>query len=627
MLRATFDLETDDLLDKLTKIHSLVIRDLDSDKVLSFADQENYFPISEGLEILARLELIVGHNCIKFDIPAIKKLHPDWSPRGIVRDTLVMGRFLWAHVEQGDWARYNAGRMKREHIGKHSLEAWGYRLGVLKGDYAKREDAWKEWSVEMQRYCENDTLVQKQLYLRCEKEIAATGGEYPSELEHELAWYLAQMERNGIPFDMEKALALQSTLSARREELRKELVAQYGSWTATAGKPFVPKRDNKKLGYTKGVPVQKYKTVEFNPASRDHIAKVLTEQHGWVPEEYTDGGKPKVDDAALEKLENIPAAAKIVEYLLVQKRLGQLAEGDQEKAWLAVATNQGREGGLLTGVYHIHGSVNQNGAVTHRATHSYPNLAQVPKVGSEYGQECRELFYVPEGWIMLGADASGLELRCLAHYMARYDDGAYGRLILEGDVHAANRDALGLAGKEGRDKSKTFIYAWLYGAGDWKIGHTLDPLLDNEEKAALGKKKKAQFLKNTPALKHLSEAVKEKVFDPKYLLMPDGRRAWMRHQHAALNTLLQGAGAIICKAWIVEFSRRMTARFGPQGWGGKWAALLWIHDEIEVAVRPEIAEEAKQIAVESIRHITQLFSWRLPLDGEARLGRTWADVH
>lgn len=549
-----------------------------------------------------------------------------------------MARFLWAHVEEGDWARFRVGKMKREHIGMHSLEAWGYRLGVLKGDYGKREDAWAEWSVEMQRYCENDTLVTKALFLRCDKEVETQGAQYPSELEHELAWYLAQMERNGVPFDMEKALTLQATLAARREELRKELVAEFGWWYAPNG-VVTPKRPNRNKGTYAGCPYTKLKVVEFNPSSRDHIAQRLQKLYGWEPVEFTDGGKPKVDETTLEGLAHIPAAKKIIEYLCVQKLLGQLAEGDAKKAWLSVATNASREGGAITGCYHIHGSVNQNGAVTHRATHSYPNLAQVPKVMSDkdgnwiygyegrWGAECRELFYVPEGWVMLGADASGLELRCLAHYMARYDDGAYGRLILEGDVHSANRDALGLEGKEGRDKSKTFIYAWLYGAGNWKIGHILDPLLPNEEKELLGKRKKAQFLKNTPALGHLSEAVKAKVLNPKYLLMPDGRRSWVRHQHAALNTLLQGAGAIICKAWIVEFSRRMTDRFGPQGWGGKWAALLWIHDEIEVAVRPEIAEEARQIAVDSIRYITQHFSWRIPLDGDARLGRTWADVH
>lgn len=615
------------MLDSLTKIHSLVIRDISTDTVLSFADQPGYQSIAAGLEALANADLIVGHNCIKFDIPAILKLYPAWKLEdGIVRDTLVLTRYLWAHIEEGDYGRAHAGKLPKKLIGSHSLEAWGYRLGVLKGDYGKQKGAWAEWSVDMQRYCENDTLVTKTLYNRTQDEVITQGSAEPVELEHNLAWYLAQMERNGVPFDMEKAIALQATLAARREEVRAELVREFGSWFASNGVTN-PKRSNQRKGSYAGAPYTKTKLVEFNPSSRDHTAKVLKERYGWIPKDFTDGGRPKVDETTLEGLAHIPAAAKVIEYLLVTKRLGQLAEGHQEKAWMAAATNAGAEGGKLTGLYHIHGSVNQNGAVTHRATHSRPNLAQVPRVGSPYGQECRELFYVPKGWTMLGADAAGLELRCLAHYMAKYDEGAYGRLILDGDVHSANRDALGLEGKAGRDVAKTFIYAWLYGAGAWKIGHILDPLAADDAKEGLGKRKKAQFLKNTPALKMLSEAAKAAAEGPHYIRMPDGRRSYIRHAHAALNTLLQGAGAIICKAWIVEFSRRMTTRFGPQGWGGDWAALLWIHDEIEVAVRLDIAEEAQQIAVESIRSITEHFKWRLPLDGEARLGGTWASVH
>jgi DNA polymerase-1 len=346
-------------------------------------------------------------------------------------------------------------------VGSHSLKAWGYRLGVLKGNYGDRQDAWERWTPEMQRYCENDTLVTKVLYQRCQQAIGDQNAQFASDIEHELAWYLAQQERNGAPFNMEAAVALQAKLSAKREVIGKELREQFGSWLARNGKPVTPKRDNKKKGVFVGAPYTKLKVVEFNPGSRDHFSKILQERFGWEPQDFTDGGKPKMDDAALESLEHIPAAAKVVEYLLIDKRLGQLAEGKQ--AWLKKATNTGPEGGLLTGMYHIHGSINQNGAITHRATHSNPNLGQVPKVGSPYGVESRSLFVVPPGWKLLGSDASGLELRCLAHYMAKWDEGAYGRTILEGrnedgtDIHSVNMRALGLSGKEGRNKAKTFI--------------------------------------------------------------------------------------------------------------------------------------------------------------------------
>lgn len=630
MNRAVFDLETDGFLDAVTKIHSLVIRDLDSDKVISCADQPGHTPVADGLEILSRMDLIVGHNCIKYDIPVIRKLHPEWSvDESKVRDTMTRTRFLWAHVKDADFKRAASGKLPAHLIGLHSLEAWGYRLGVNKGDYGKQEDAWEVWTPEMQRYCVQDTQVTKVLHQRCESELDKRLNYRADDIEHQLAWYLAQMERNGVPFNMDAATDLYSMLSARREELGRELREEFG-WWYTSGGVADPKRGNKNRGITEGCPYTRLKVVEFNPSSRDHIAARLQLLHGWQPTEFTNGGKPQVDEDTLAGLAHIPAAAKVIEYLMVVKRIGQLAEVSKSGKgipWLVAATDKGYQGGALTGCFHIHGSINQNGAVTHRATHAFPNLGQVPKVGKPHGLECRSLFTVPDGWVMLGSDASGLELRCLAHYMGFYDGGEYGKIILEADVHAANRDALELDGKEGRDKAKTFIYAFLYGSGPENLGALLEPTWTPEKQKALGMKLRKRFLKNLPALDYLIDSVKAKANDPGYVIMPDGRRSYVRSAHAALNTLLQGAGAIICKLWIIEFSKRMTERFGPQGWDGLWAALLWVHDEIEVAVRPEIAEEAKQVAIDSIRAITEAFEWRIPLDGEAQLGKTWADVH
>src|SRR5690606_27698447 len=245
------------------------------------------------------------------------------------------------------------------------------------------------------------------------------------------------------------------------------------------------------------------------------------------------------------------------------RSISQLAEGDQ--AWLKVERN-GK----------IHGSVNPNGAVTGRATHAYPNVAQVPAVrkgkkdgetvilyGGEggYGWECRELFTVPDGWSLVGSDASGLELRCLAHFMARYDGGKYGKVLLEGDIRSENQKAAGL---HTRDNAKTFIYAFLYGAGDAKIGKIV------KKGPADGKRLKAKFLAKTPALKRLIEAVRNAA-KRGYLIGLDGRQLHVRSAHAALNTLLQSAGALVCKKWLVMVEEELQARGLKHGWDGDYA--------------------------------------------------------
>jgi DNA polymerase I-like protein with 3'-5' exonuclease and polymerase domains len=352
---------------------------------------------------------------------------------------------------------------------------------------------------------------------------------------------------------------------------------------------------------------------------------------------FTDSGKPQVDENAVRGLP-YPIIPDLLEYLLLDRRLGQLAEG--KEAWFKHATDTRALGGMITGMFHIHGSCNPGGTVTHRCSHAYPNLGQVPKVGKPWGEECRALYTVPEGWVQMGADESGLELRCLAHYMGKYDNGVYARTIVEGnnadktDIHSVNQRALGLPDEpadgrttKGRDAIKTYFYAYLYGAGDLKLGKILYPGKSETQQQKLGAASRKRFLGGLPALKLLTDELDKKVREQGYLRLPDGRLAYIRHAHAALNTLLQGAGAVISKRWTVEFSDRMTARFGPQGWNGKWAALGFIHDEIQVAVRPEIQEEACLIAVEAARYITEVFQWRCPLDGEAKLGGNWKETH
>jgi len=286
---------------------------------------------------------------------------------------------------------------------------------------------------------------------------------------------------------------------------------------------------------------------------------------------------------------------------MLNKRLGQLATGKQ--AWLKLVKND-----------KLHGRVNHMGAVTSRCTHSNPNMAQVPGVHAPYGQQCRELFTVHNSYRLLGADASGLELRCLAHYMANYDGGAYGREILKGDIHTANQKAAGL---ETRNQAKTFIYGFLYGSGDEKTGQIIG------KGAKEGKAIKKKFLDKTPALKKLREAV-NRAAERGWIKGLDGRRLPVRHAHAALNTLLQSAGAIICKRWYVI----MEDLFRANGYTEEDVAIVaFVHDEVQLQVRKEIADDIGELILKAMKDTEIYYEFKCELDAEYKVGRNWADTH
>ena len=640
MKHVVFDVETDGLLDATTRLHCLVLRDMDSDRVVSCTDSApGFHSIAEGLELLSSAEKLYGHNAVKFDRKVIEKLYPGFQFNGKLLDTYVACATRWAHIKDSDWARAARGTLPKKLIGKQTLEAWGYRLGVAKVG-VEIED-WSQWTPLMQARCESDTAVTKALVQRI---IAAGVTPESMETEHELAYYLFQQERNGWPFNVEEAVKLQASLAAKRQTLDQELRTLFDPWQVSRGM-FLPKRDDKKRGYVKGVAVERFKTVEFNPGSRDHIANRLQKLYAWKPEVFTDGGKPKVDANILKGLK-YPPIEKLREYLIVADLLGSLAEGKQ--ALLKHLNPSAPAGGKLTGLVHIHGGVIQTGTITHRAAHIKPPLTQVPKVGKPFGAECRALFGVPKGWVQIGADASGLELRVLAHYMAKYDDGAYAKVLLEGDVHSITQQAFAEwvdEGKVGRDTSKTWKYAFLYGAGDEKLGkifitgasNALLPKLrkyaaNEDTLKALGTKSRSMFLKKLPALKYVVDWVQKEADKKGFLRSLDGRRVYVRSQHSALNTLIQTAGSLVCRRWMVTYNRALMQLFDTPpggGWLFPWAALGWFHDEDQLAVwdDPLVIEATKTVLVDSIRSMTDHFHFRCPLDGEAKVGANWATTH
>ena len=581
-----FDIETNGFLNVVTTIHCLVIKDTVTGEVSSYT-QDN---LKDGLEYLMHTpDLIAGHNVIKFDIPVIQKLYPWFTvDQSKVVDTLVLSRLIFSDLRERDGALIEQGVLPSKLWGSHSLKAWGYRLGILKGEYGAQENAWEVLTPEMLEYCIQDSEVTRQLLAKFD---SLEYSKQSIDLEHQVAWICAQMERNGWPFDVQGAAKLYTELVEKRTAILTQMRETFEPLVIDRG---FSEKTGKKL---------KDKVVEFNPGSRQHIADRLKTKYGWKPTEFTPSGQAKVDEDVLKALD-YPEAQVLAEYFLVEKRIGQIAEGDQ--AWLKLETN-GK----------VHGSINTNGAVTGRATHNSPNLAQVPGVRSPYGEQCRSFFKVLPGFKQVGADLSGLELRCLAHFMARWDEGEYGHELLNGDIHTKNQLAAGLPT---RDNAKTFIYGFLYGAGDAKIGSIVG------KGSKEGKILKEKFLNGVPALKNLRNAV-TKAAERGYLIGLDGRRIPIRSPHAALNSLLQGAGAIIAKQWIIESFAEAERRGLKCGWDGDFVLLGFIHDELQWAVREDRAEELGKFVIEAAATAGEHFKFKCPIGAEFKVGNNWADCH
>lgn len=625
-MRLLFDIETDGLLDQMTKIHCLVIKDLDSGVVrryLGNIEEPDDGCLVLGLRDLHEADLIAGHNIQGFDIPAIQKAYPWFQPKGQIRDTLLLSRLIWSDLKERDFELVKKNEaFPKNLIGSHGLKAWGYRLGCLKGTYGETND-WSTFSQEMLDYCVQDVEVTHKLWQLIESKNYS---EQAIELEHQFAAVIRLQERHGFGFDKAKAVELYAKLGQRRLELEKELAKACPGWSVEMktpdgyqvlnpdggvavfqtradaekmGKKWWPKGDLRRLAIARP---NKRKAIPFNPSSRDHIARFLIERYGWKPTKFTETGKPEIDESVLEALV-YPEAKLLSEYFMVEKRIGQIAEG--QNSWLKLEQN-GR----------IHGEVITNGAVTGRCTHSRPNVAQVPACGVPYGRECRALFIPRPGYSLVGWDASGLELRCLAHFMAAWDDGAYAKELLTGDIHTANQKAAGLPT---RNNAKTFIYAFLYGAGDAKIGSIVNG------GAKEGKALKAQFLAKTPALAKLKTAVSARAKQRGYLIGLDGRHLPIRSEHAALNTLLQSAGAVVMKKAKVIGYQRLLER--GLKWGQDWAQVASIHDEGQNEVRIGLEDVVGKTYVESLTAAGEAFGFKCRLDGEYKSGASWAATH
>jgi DNA polymerase I len=506
-------------------------------------------------EALRGSQSVVGHNLIGYDMPVLERLWGITVAPERVLDTLVLSRL------------YEPSKS-----GGHSLRNWGECLGFPKGDHTD----WSQLSQEMIDYCIRDVEVTEAVHQNLMQNMTCFS---PNciELEHKVQASVQQQEINGWTLDQPLARDLCATFKERMNEIEEELQQKFP--------PIVHERWSEKTGKQ-----LKDKVEVFNVGSRQQIAKRLSSL-GIRFDKVTEKGNPIVDEAVLETID-LPEAKVVSEYLMLQKRYAQV------NSWLEHVKEDGR----------VHGRVISNGAVTGRMTHQSPNMAQVPASHSPYGHECRSCWTVPEGKKLVGFDASGLELRMLAHYMKDED---YTNEIINGDIHTANQR---LAGLESRNQAKTFIYALLYGAGDEKLGSVAGG------GRTTGKKLRESFLNNLPSFAALKDRVSN-ASSRGYLTGLDGRRLLVRSEHSALNTLLQAAGAIVMKKALV-----ILDDYAKQ-WKLDYKIIGNIHDEVQSEVAEKDAEKFGWLAVECLKAAGLEFNLRCPLDGEYKVGTTWADTH
>ena len=575
-MNLVFDIETDDL--KATKVHCIVAQDVDTKEFYKFPPDK----LEEGYNFLQSADKLIGHNIIGFDIPMVEKFSDVKLTHKVV-DTLVLSR-LFNPIREGG----------------HSLASWGYRLNLPKIEF---ED-YTEYSTSMLNYCTRDVQLNTLVFEKLKRESKGFSQQSVS-LEQAVARILKQQETDGFLFDDKKAELLLAELREKMNTIEEEVhevfkpklvnikeVTPKLKQDGTLSKQGLTDEEYQERLYTDDItPFTRRKIQEFNLGSRKQIGEYLIE-FGWKPNKMTPTGQPMVDEKTLANIKEIPEARLIAKYLLLQKRIAQI------DSWFEAQQEDSR----------VHGFVIPNGTITGRMAHRSPNMAQVPNVKSPFGNECRACWIVKEGYKLIGIDASSLELRMLAHYMK---DEEFTNEIINGDIHTFNQK---LAGLKSRDQAKTFIYALIYGAGDGKLGSVVGG------SQAEGKRLRQHFFDNRPTFKALGDKVR-RAAQKKYVKGLDGRKIFVRHPHAALNTLLQGGGAIVMKRALAMLDSLIRL----QTLDAKFVAN--IHDEWQMEVREDIVDFVGQLAVDCIQTAGNYYNLLCPMDGEYKVGDNWSETH
>ena len=554
-MKCILDIETNGFLDDATTVHCIVAYDIDGKKPYVFKGDECRvrFP-----NFARNVSQFIMHNGLSFDAPMLNKLCGTKIKDNSILDTLILSQL------------FNPMR-----DGGHSLESWGERFELPKGSI----ENFDYYTEDMLEYCKQDVNITYKLYNYL-KEEGSKFSKRSIDLEHRIRKIINDQENFGFYLDIPYATTFMASLQDRSQNIYNQLQEVFPP-IVTTGR--VHKRSGKPL---------KDIIEPFNPASRKQIGERLMEL-GWEPTKKTDKGNVIVDEDVLSTID-MDEAKLISEYLLLQKRHTQIA------SWVEAAETDGR----------VHGRVLTLRTVTGRMAHTSPNMAQVPAVYSPFGKECRSCWTVqnPETHSLVGTDASGLELRGLAHFM---DDQNFVNEILNGDVHTANQK---MAGLQNRDQAKTFIYALMYGAGAAKIGL----IVGGDSKT--GENLISKFMSNMPKFNLLKNKL-TKASESGMIRGLDGRLLHIRSPHASLNTLIQGSGAVICKQWLVQ----MIDKIQESGVDAKLVAS--VHDEYQFEVANDDTEKFGEITNTAIKEVQNIYDLKCPLDSEFKIGKNWAETH
>ena len=514
---------------------------------------------AQGLkEYLNNATSIIFHNGLSFDAPLLNRLWGTQIRKSQCQDTLLLSRL-------SDSAR----------DGGHSLEAWGKTLGFEKIDFSDYDGGLTE---EMVTYCIRDVELTSKVYdILVDEVIKNKISPEAVKLEYEVQVILSEMERNGFKLDVPYAQTLLCEIKTEMAEIEESLQAIFP--------PIITERVSEKTGKRLKDDIE-----VFNVGSRQQIAKRLTSK-GWKPTKTTEKGQIIVDEAVLNEV-SLVEAKPIARYLTLQKRESQL------DSWLEKLGEDGR----------VHGKVIGFGAVTGRATHSSPNMAQVPATRAVLGTEFRSCWTVESGNVLVGVDLSGIELRCFAHYL---NDQEYIDETVNGDVHTRNQQAFGV---ETRDLAKTVLYATLYGASATKIGKVIG---DTPKRGAeiIG-----NFSKAIPAYAKLKAKV-ERFAEKGTLPGLGGYQLKVRSSHSSLNTLLQSAGAIISKQWLVQITKNLRAKKIP------YKLVAWVHDEVQLETPREYGDIVGEVVVHSAAQAGEILKFRCPVGAEYGVAENWAGSH
>lgn len=772
--RYAYDIETNGLIPEVSMIHCLVLCDLDTEEYISCADQQGYVPIADGLGLLMKAEIAIGHNIIGYDNKALKKLFGKaYAPQGVSKDTLVLSKMLWQteKLRQLDFPKWRRSKQLEEEgkeptfpgqlIGAHKLEAWGYRLGQMKGDYSHTVkewskvymdtetlegipkdfwvlatkddkgrcvlDPWLAWNKPMQDYCEQDVRVTVAFLKLIMEHLTGTAsaakgiGWSPRSvsLEHRMWEFCEELKERGFGYDIKEGVKLAATLKNRKGDLERTIQEGFGSWweplsdkdkgeypkapravvhlvdgeplpdvtiprTGKGGKPLAPYVGPPKATYSPDAPFTKVERKQLNPGSLKQLGDRLQAVYQWQPTDWVGlkdengkGTQAKLDESVLKEMEEsilpIDLRDLLLEYMVVKKTLGQLSDG--KKAWNSLVNQEDLR---------LHGRIDPLGTVTMRGAHSDPNLGQVPAVSFEelkddqgvvyekktiwgfkggFGAECRRLFTPgirtalgkPGFKCQTGIDASGLQLRCLGHYLQPYDGGEFAKRVSTPgvDIHAENARIADLTRKD----AKTWIYAWLFGAGNHKLGAQLGvplelidhyansasaksykrfiervnpeaPPLDRMGMAFVGKGSEVskKFIEAIVGLKDLKETIKHEAEEFGFIVAVDGRKIHIRKPHAALNSLLMSCEAVITKNWLLETQRLLTDEYNLEV-DKDFGCMGWVHDEAQYEHREGLGGILIEAGSKAMTNVEGMLDFLCPLATEGKTGANWLDCH